>query len=146
MLSSVLIGTWVFTNLIQESPTHIAPPSEGLVMTLEFKEDGTNVLHYYKKGDNTFCKRTAQFEYKDGLLNQKVLDVDPQNAPFCIEDPDMQSEKETLTPLELQENLMLMTLTLGEDKLIYEWKPCDDNTPGKTCEEVALPSQPPPKP
>ena len=143
MLSSLLIGTWVFTHLIQEKSTMIAPPSDGLIMTFEFKEDGTNILHYYKKGATGFCHRTAQYEYKDGQLHQKVLEVSPENAPFCVDDPDMQSQKETITPVEVKEDQMLLTLMLGEDKIIYAWHPCDNNTPGKTCEEVGSPPPPP---
>lgn len=117
---NALLGLWLFTSIIYNGQTQ-PRPNPNLIMTLNFVSESQNILKYSRENEPGFCERTAEYVWNDGLLIQKVIAVHPENASFCLQDPDMVLGTESATPLEQTSDALLMTLGLGDETLTYIW-------------------------
>jgi hypothetical protein len=117
-----LIGIWMYSSLIYQGQP-IPKPNPDLKMYYTFKSDQQNEIYYYRENENGFCRRTASYEVLDNTrLIQKVVEVDPDNADFCGQDPDMQLGTTTEVNFEIKNDKLYLELQLGEDTLVYVWE------------------------
>lgn len=117
-----LIGIWMYASLIYQGHP-IPKPNPDLKMFYTFKSNQQNEIYYYRVNENGFCRRTATYEILDSnKLVQKVIEVDPENADFCGQDPDMQLDRVTEVKFELKDEKLFLELQLGEDILVYVWE------------------------
>ncbi|MEN0059437.1 MAG: hypothetical protein AAGB31_11430 [Bdellovibrio sp.] len=118
---SILWGVWLFTGFIYHGEP-MPPLNPSLQIRYEFQASGENTLHYFREGEQGFCERRARYEYDGGYLAQQVIWVNPDNASWCSRDTDMQMNNHSVTPMQLEENVLHLILPLGEEELTYVWK------------------------
>ena len=97
------------------------PPNPDLTITYQFYADGTNHLHYHRKGQHGSCDRIALYEYSGEELYQQVTWVAPHNADFCSQDPDMQLGTISKTPAYIKGGQFYLTLQMGDESVIFIW-------------------------
>lgn len=119
-MTSLILGIWFFSSLVYRDQ-NLPRPNPDLIMSIHFVDTKTNTLKYYRKNENGFCERQADYRIEDGLLYQTVVWVHPENADFCAQDPDMVLGTETRTPVEVNETSLKMQLPLGEEVITYVW-------------------------
>lgn len=127
MFLNALIGVWLFTGLIfqgQDMPL----PNPDLQIHYQFEEGGTNVLSYHRIGEQGFCERRAIYEFDGNTLIQQVTWLNPNNAPWCAQDPDMQIGYKSWSKAWLRDGKFHLAVMMGEDNLIYVW---DRSEPSK---------------
>lgn len=124
-MSSLLFGIWMFTHILYNG--EIQPrPNPDLIMTINFEESGTDILHYYRKGERGTCTREANYTYDGTYLHQKVTSVDPNNSFYCSDDPDMQLGRTSSNVALVKDGKLYLELSMGEDVITYIWTPVDD--------------------
>jgi hypothetical protein len=116
-----LIGLWFYVSLIYQG-LPMDKPNPDLIISVNFINDTTNEIFYYRENEPGFCKRTASYIVGDGILRQEVISVDENNASFCSQDTDMQLGNISNTPFEIKDEQLLLTLPLGEENIIFVWK------------------------
>lgn len=117
-----IIGVWRFVGHVYRGEV-IPPFNDKLVLTFEFLEDGTNILKWYRLGENGFCERTANYQYDGKNLVQEVIAVNPKNSFECGQDSDMRIGTKSISSFYKNANNMYLELPLGEETLIYIWAP-----------------------
>lgn len=120
-MNSVLLGTWLFVSMIYNGVV-MDPPNPDLKIVYEFREDGTNMLHYHREGEKGSCDRMALYEFNGQELFQQVTWVAPHNADFCSQDPDMQLGTINKTSAEVKNGNFYLSLRMGDDNVVYVWK------------------------
>jgi hypothetical protein len=144
-MSIELTGLWYFVGHVYRG--EIIPPfNEKLVLTFQFFEDGTNILKWYRIGENGFCERTANYQYDGHYLSQQVVSVNPNNAFECGQDTDMRVGTKSVSPFYPKDGKMYLELPLGEEILVYIWEKSKDDveptpTPTPTPDSTVLPFQ-----
>lgn len=118
--SSLLFGKWKFIGYIYQGKFQ-DPPNPNLVLTFEFFENGTDLLHWHRINENGFCERRGAYTYDGKNLGDEVIWVNPRNAIECNRDPDMNLGKKEVTPLRNEEDKLFMDLPLSEQTLTYVW-------------------------
>jgi len=119
-MNSILIGSWLFVSMLYQGKV-IDPPNPDLKIEYTFYEDGTNLLHYHREGEQGSCDRLALYEYNGSEIHQQVTWVAPHNASFCSSDPDMQLERVTRTPASIKDGQFYLSLRVGQEDVIYIW-------------------------
>jgi hypothetical protein len=119
-MNSLLLGSWLFVSMIYNGVV-MAPPNPNLVITYEFRDDGTNLLHYHRKGEKGSCDRMALYEFSGQEIFQQVTWVAPHNADSCSQDPDMRLGTASKTHAELKNGKFYLNLRMGDDEVIYVW-------------------------
>lgn len=116
-------GVWRFTSYLYQD--HIIPaPNPNLNMTFEFKNDGTNILYYKREDEVGFCERIASYAIsEDGVLYQRVTHLNPNNAPMCASDVDMQMDKESYSHVYILDNQLYLEVLLADEALYFIWTP-----------------------
>lgn len=119
-------GLWRFVGHVYRG--EIIPPfNEKLVLTFQFFEDGTDILKWYRIGENGFCERTASYQYDGYYLSQQVIAANPNNAFECGQDTDMRVGTKSISPFYQKNGKMYLELPLGEETLVYIWEKSSDN-------------------
>lgn len=118
---NALIGVWLYASLIYQGKP-MDRPDPALIMKISFLSSTTNEIFYYRNNEVGFCKRTATYYVKDGMLHQEIIAVDPNNADYCSQDTDMQMGQVSATPFEVKDETLYLTLPLGEETLTYVWQ------------------------
>jgi hypothetical protein len=137
-----IIGLWRFVGHVYRGEV-IPPFNDKLVLTFQFFEDGTDILKWYRMGENGFCERTANFHYDGHNLTQQVIAVNPKNAFECGQDSDMRVGTKSVSPFYKKDDKMYLELPLGEETLVYIWAPSLTETPNPSPFPVATPTQVP---
>lgn len=120
MLVESLVGLWLFTGLIFQGQS-MPLPNPALKIHYQFEDTGINTLYYYREGESGFCERRAAYEFSGERLTQKVIWVNPANAPWCSQDVDMNLGYSSWTQAWLQDGKFHLVVMMGEDQLIYVW-------------------------
>lgn len=117
-----LIGRWRYYKFIYDD--HENPPlSPNLIMEYEFFPNGTNRLHWVRTGENAFCERRGMFIYKDCHLLDVVTWVNhKENTRECGSDPDMQINRQTISPMDIRNGDLYLHLQLSGKPFHYVWK------------------------
>ncbi|MGZ3768851.1 MAG: hypothetical protein ACXVCP_05100 [Bdellovibrio sp.] len=121
-MSSLLIGLWFFSSIIYRGEV-LPRPNPDLMMTLNFEASGTDTLKYYRKGDDGSCARQATFQFNGKELVQKVISVNPENASFCNQDPDMQLGTISTNVSYLKDGKLFIEFEMGDETITYIWTP-----------------------
>lgn len=121
-MNNLLVGLWMFTHILYHG--EVSPrPNPDLKMTLNFENSGMDTLKYSRDGDRGSCIRQASYKYDGIHLTQTVTAVDPNNAFFCGDDPDMQLGKTLRNTAYLKDGKLYLDLEMGEDVITYIWSP-----------------------
>lgn len=115
------LGRWQFTSYRyrgEERPR----PNPALLLFFEFNENGDDHLWWSHEGDTDHCERRGRFEVADGILEDWVVWVSPDNTVECGGDPDMQNGRRTKTPYRLNGDRLETDLGLGDDIFTYIWE------------------------
>lgn len=115
-----LIGIWLYTSLIYNG-NPIPRPDSDLQMYFTFVNESENEIFYYRKSQQGFCKRVASYRVEQSRLIQKITSVDPKNADFCAEDPDMQLGRESISEFTTNDDTLFLHLPLGDETLTFVW-------------------------
>lgn len=120
MIAQTIFGMWLFTSLIYQG--HSMPlPNPNLKIYYEFLDTGINTLRYHREGEAGFCERRAAFEFSGSTLVQQVVWVNPQNAPWCSQDTDMQLGNQTWSDTWIENHQLHLTIPMGDEEIIYVW-------------------------
>ncbi len=117
---NLLIGIWLYTSLIYNGQPTPRPDTD-LQMYFNFVNESENEIFYYRKSLPGFCRRLATYRIENNLLIQKITALDPKNADFCSEDPDMQLGRESISEFTVSNETFLLHLPLGEETLTFVW-------------------------
>lgn len=121
-MNNLLVGLWMFTHILYHG--EVSPrPNPALKMTLDFESSGINTLKYYRTGERGTCTRQASYEFDGSQLTQHITSVDPENAYFCDEDPDMQLGKTSRNTTYLKDGKLFLELEMGDEIITYIWSP-----------------------
>lgn len=120
-MTSAILGTWLFVSLIYNGVI-MDPPNPDLRITYEFRDDGTNHLHYHREGERGSCDRIALYEYNGKELFQQVTWVASHNADFCSQDPDMQLGSITKTAAQVMDGKFYLTLRLSDENVVFVFR------------------------
>jgi len=118
---SPLHGEWTMTSMIYRG-AEVPPLNPNLNLRWSFYENGTERLYWSRLNEPGFCERFANYKVSDGRLLEKVFAVNPLNNRECLQDPDMQLGRETVTRIDIQPQQILLHLALGDEELIYVLK------------------------
>lgn len=119
-MNHLLIGLWLFTNIIYRGEV-LPRPNPDLIMTLDFQNNGTDTLKYFRNNDSGTCIRNAIYKF-DGLeLIQNITAVDPNNAYFCDQDPDMQLGRTSINTAYIKDGKLHLELEMGDEVITYIW-------------------------
>lgn len=117
---SQLIGMWFYSGLIYNGQP-IPKPNPDLIIYYEFKSAGDNNLLYFRQGQSGQCQRQAEYRVEDNQIVQTITKVDESNSADCSADTDMQVGNKSIVPFRVQNDQLFLTVSLGEDELIYVW-------------------------
>ena len=117
---SLIWGKWKFIGYIYGGQFQ-DPPNPNLVLTFEFRQDGTDTLHWHRTNEVGFCERYGQFTYDGKELTDEITSVHPGNAFECYHDPDMMVGQTHTTPLRNDNDRLYMDLPLSDQTLVYVW-------------------------
>lgn len=114
-------GVWRFTSYLYQE--HVIPaPNPNLFMTFEFKSDGTNILYYKRSDEVGFCERTAEYSIsEEGMLFQRVIQTNPDNASMCSSDSDMIEGKESFSHVYIKDENLYLEVPLAEEAMYFIW-------------------------
>lgn len=121
MISSAILGLWLFTSLIYQGES-MPLPNPALKIQYQFEDTGLNTLRYHREGEQGFCERRAIYEFVSGKLVQQVVWVNPQNAIWCDQDVDMRLGYQSWTEAWLKDGKLHLVIQMGEEDLIYVWE------------------------
>jgi len=117
-LGSALIGLWLYVSVIYQGK-EMPLPNPTLQLQMIFVNSTQMKLRYSYLGESGFCESAANYVY-DSLkknLHLEVVEVHPDNAEFCQQDPDMRLGRKSETPVILKEGRLHFRLGLGEEEL-----------------------------
>lgn len=136
---NALLGTWQYDGFFYDN--HRYPnPNPNLILRFTFEPNGVSRLKWYRKDENGFCERLADYKIHDGdFLNQKVTWINPGNAPDCGKDPDMQMGKESDNRFSIQDGELSLHFELNGKEFLYILRRCDPNL--TVCPENQIPIQ-----
>lgn len=113
-----VLGAWRFDGFYYEG--HYYPrPNPALLVDFEFHADGESKLSWRRENEDGFCERRANYSADGTLLTQHTTWVNPQNAPECGRDPDMQLDRESSTPYTADPKELRLFLTMNGQEFIY---------------------------
>ena len=115
-----LLGTWQQTGFIYQGE-HYPPFNPNLVITYEFKPDGTDILYWTRKNEPGFCRREGVYKLNGEYLEDHVTKVDPENGSSCASDSDMQLGHFTSTKVGNVNGQFYLYFNLNDNPLIYVW-------------------------
>ena len=115
-----LVGVWEFAE-IEVDGVRRPPLDPDFKMIYEFKENGNSRLQWKNDRLEGFCERGGKFLLQDNYLIDEVIWLNPKNTLSCGNDPDMQLNARSMTPVELEDQKLRLHLRLGETPVIYHW-------------------------
>lgn len=116
--ASPIEGRWRHVKMIvrdQELP----PRDPNLELTFEFFPDAQSRLYWTRDEGRSFCERRGQYSYDGRLLTERIVWVNPANRADCAQDPDMQLDRQTSTPVDVREDELRLHLPFGGEELVY---------------------------
>ena len=115
---SNLIGVWIFTALLYKGEV-IPPPNPNLHIFMTFQNQVQNEIYYYRSNESGFCRRLANYNLNEDILEQTVTYVDPENNSECSMDTDMQLNNYSKVHYYIKNEQLHLELTLGEENIEY---------------------------
>lgn len=113
-----VLGRWLYDGFQYEG--HRYPnPNPDLELEFEFRPDGVSRLYWERKGERGFCERLAEYRIEDGRLLQRVTWVNPDNAPSCASDSDMQNGRATSVPFARKGEELWLNIGLSGKDFFY---------------------------
>lgn len=116
-----ILGTWKFVGHIYNGKI-IPPMNDRLILTFQFFPDKTEILKWYRLGEDGFCERKAKYEYDGEHITEQITWLNPKNAYECAKDPDMMLGRKTTSILKRVGERLHLELPLGDDVLVYIWE------------------------
>lgn len=120
-LRSELWGRWRYTGYIYQGQFQESPNPD-LEMTFDFYQDGTDLLHWHRRGERGFCERRGRYQFDGEYLIDEVYWVNPLNRRDCSSDPDMRSGLRQITPARSEHDHLFVDLPLGDETVVYVWE------------------------
>lgn len=118
---SDLAGSWVYDGYIYQGD-RFPLPNPNLYLVFNFKTSSRVNLFWTRSQDGRFCEREAFYSINGDLLYQKIDWVNPDNAPDCAQDPDMQFGRESITKINLVADELHLYFNLNQEEFIYVMK------------------------
>ncbi|PWU13669.1 MAG: hypothetical protein C5B49_14405 [Bdellovibrio sp.] len=115
------LGRWHYVRYIyqgQENP-NLNP---NLLVTFEFKADGTDILRWYRRNEEGFCERRGEWRFDTGFFIDKVTWVNPRNASECSLDQDMHQDHVSSTPARIAREELWLYMSMGGDEFTMIWE------------------------
>ncbi len=117
-----ILGTWQYDGFLYAG--HRYPnPNPDLELFFTFDTDGKSRLFWQRKNENVFCERVAEYRVFENRLTQKVIWVNPANAPECARDVDMQPGRESEIEVRIQGVDLVFLFDLDGKPFLYILKP-----------------------
>lgn len=119
-----LIGIWIFSSLIYNG--EVRPlPNENLKLYYIFSSATQNEIYYYRTNESGHCRRFAEYSNNDQYIEQKITEIDADNAAECSLDSDMQPGAYSKVPYSFQNGQLQLNVSMGDDQLIYVFSRSD---------------------
>jgi hypothetical protein len=119
--AALLSGQWQYYKTLYNGE-EMPPRDPRLQLIFEFKDNGEDRLYWTYDEGQTFCERRGKYEFSENILKDEVVWVNPDNAPECGADPDMQQGRTTSSPASIVDNELQIEIPLGSESIIYVWK------------------------
>jgi hypothetical protein len=119
---SGLEGRWDYEAKILRGVEYPRRPTDTIWLRWEFSAEGQSLLSWGDELLDDHCARRAKFTAVGGILEERVIWVDPENSFSCSYDPDMQLGRVTRTPFFFRAEKLVLRLQLGEEEILYVWK------------------------
>lgn len=116
-----LLGIWLFVGLLYQGQ-ELPPPNPALHIVYQFQSESENTLRYWRDGERGYCERRAEYVVKGIQFYQKVTEVDPENAFWCDQDPDMRLGFASWTTLEERDGRLYLKVLMGDEEIYYIWE------------------------
>lgn len=117
---ALIVGLWNYESFRYRGQVHIPQSTQGL--QYEFRADGTDRLYWSLEQYDYFCEREGRFQWQSDVLTDEVIRVNPRSHDSCSSDPDMQVGRKTETPVRIEQELLILTLQLGEEKIELQFR------------------------
>lgn len=118
----VLIGKWQAIGYLYQEH-FIQPPDPQLLLTFEFFPDGTDILYWKNKKEDSFCERYGKWHVKDNLLIDEIVGTNPNNGWDCGGDPDMEIGRINESEFWREDGKLHTVIPLGDEFIVYVWIP-----------------------
>ncbi len=115
-------GHWFYYKKVYRGQEMPEGPDATLRMHYEFDANGDSHLYWWHEGQDDHCRRRGRFSLEDNQIVDEVVWLDPNNTPFCSQDPDMRLGRKTRTPYYFYGNDLALGFNLGDEKLDLIWK------------------------
>lgn len=125
--ASPLVGHWTFVESRVDPPKQqadllVPPQQDGIQLSFDFYDDGTNFLTWFKPAEKETCQRRGIYVDQGTHIVEIITWAHPDNAATCSQDPDMQMGRELRTPYEIKEGRLETKLHVGEQFIVYIWE------------------------
>lgn len=122
-ISNEFLGSWEFYKMLYRD-SFLDPINPNFHMYFIFHDDRVNSIIYYRDDQPGFCEREAVYQY-DGtnkVLYQQVVWLNPKNADFCAQDPDMKFGSESWSGFAMLGADIGLEVPLSEETLTLIWR------------------------
>lgn len=117
-LNHDIVGEWRYKGFIYRGQ-YYPNPNPKLDVEFKFNSDHTARLFWKREDEIGFCERKGDWWVKSELLIQSVTWLNPDNAPSCSQDPDMQMNRITENRIEISGTQLNLHLDLNGQDFIY---------------------------
>lgn len=115
-----IVGHWGYSHALYKG--QVQPKRDpDMFLNYQFDLNGNSILSWHNLRTGLFCLRYGKFSLVDGIIHDKVVNLDPDNSLTCAEDPDMRLNTETATPYSFNGDQLLLHLSIGSDPFVFVW-------------------------
>ena len=120
------LGSWEFYKMLYKGNL-LDPINPNFHMYFIFLDDQINSIIYYRDDQAGFCEREALYQYDESkkVLYQQVVWLNPKNADFCAQDPDMKFGSESWSGFARKGLDIGLEVPLSDETLTLLWRPVE---------------------
>jgi hypothetical protein len=119
-LPTDIVGKWQYWGYIYEGVEQ-KRTNLNLLMFFEFDDWGNSLLYWRRRLTKGFCYREGLYTYQHCQLSDRVVLVASDNRFDCVNDPDMQINRESVSRLEKIGDRLYLHASLSGKPFVYIW-------------------------